>query len=211
VDLIGGASRYILDHWDTVSAALVIQLQLSLSALAIGVVVCVPLGLLAARNRWVALGVINLFGTARVIPSIAILFLALPYLGIGFVPALVALTVLACPPILINSSTGFRGVDPAVVEAARGMGMSAWQILIGVEFPLALPVLLTGVRTAAVEVIASATLATYIGGGGLGDFIATGFATNDITLMLVGGLPVALLALSSEVIFGGLQRALVPR
>lgn len=204
------AWRYVLDNWSTFAAAVVTQLQLSGAALAIALIVCVPLGVLAARNRWVSLLSVNLFGTARVIPSIAILFLALPILGFGFQPALVALTVLACPPILVNTGTGLAGVDPAILEAARGMGMGALQVLARVQLPLALPVLLAGVRTATVEVIASATLATFIGGGGLGDFIAQGFSTNDTRLMLVGAIPVALMALCAEVILGTVQRALTP-
>jgi osmoprotectant transport system permease protein len=188
----------------------VTQLQLSALALAIAVAVCVPLGVLAARSRWASFLSLNLFGTARVIPSIAILFLALPVLGFGFQPALVALTVLAFPPVLVNTSAGFRNVDAAILEAARGTGMSTLQVLRRVQFPLALPVVLAGVRTAAVEVIASATLATFIGGGGLGDFIAEGFSTNDTRLMLVGAVPVAIMALCAELIFSSLQRALTP-
>lgn len=207
---LGDALHYIINNWGEFSSALVVQLQLSGSALAIGLIICIPLGILAARNRVLLLASVNIFGTARVIPSIAILFLALPYLGLGFQPALVALTILACPPILINTSTGFATVDAAVVEAANGMGMSRLQVLRRIELPLALPLLLAGVRTAAVEVIASATLATFIGGGGLGDYITQGFTNNDFTLMIVGAVPVALLALCAELLFGGLQRVLAP-
>ena len=194
----------------TFRAAVTVQLELSALALAIALLICVPLGVLAARNRLISAVAVNLFGTARVIPSIAILFLAFPYLGLGFTPALVALTVLACPPILINTTVGFQGVDPAVVEAARGMGMGAVGVLLRIETPLALPVLLAGVRTAAVEVVSSATLATFIGGGGLGDYIAQGWALNDYSLMLAGAIPVALLALVVELAFSGLQRAFTP-
>lgn len=210
MSLLVDAWRYALDNWATFTAAVQTHLQLSAAALAIALAVCVPLGVLAARNHWVSLVTINLFGTARVIPSIAILFLALPYLGLGFQPALLALTVLACPPILVNTSVGFRTVDAGVVESARGMGMSPWQVLWQVELPLALPVLLAGVRTATVEVIASATLATFIGGGGLGDFITQGFTTNDARLMLVGAIPVAALALCAELLLSILQRAVTP-
>ena len=211
MDLVRAAWTYILANQPAFMAAVGAQLQLSAIALLIALVICVPLGILAARNGLVSIVVINLFGTARVVPSIAILFLALPFLGIGFAPALVALTVLACPPILVNTSAGFSGVEAAVVEAARGMGMSPLQVLGRIELPLALPVVLAGVRTAAIEVVASATLATFIGGGGLGDFIAQGFSNNDASLMLVGAIPVALMALCAEVLFGGLQRVLSPR
>ena len=205
--VLADAWRYALDNWQTVLSAIETQLQLSATALVIALVLCLPLGVVAARSRWISILSVNLFGTARVIPSIAILFLALPYLGLGFRPALIALTVLACPPILVNTSAGFSGVDSAIVEAAQGMGMNALQVLWRVELPLALPVVLAGIRTATVEVIASATLATFIGGGGLGDFISQGFATNDTRLLLVGAVPVAVLALAAEVVLGGLQRA----
>jgi osmoprotectant transport system permease protein len=184
------------------------HLVLSLLALAIGVLAGVPLGIWIARRAVAAQYVINAFGTLRLFPSLAILFLALPYLGTGFRPALLALTVLAFPPIIINTYAGIRNVSRPVVEAAYGMGMEPGQVLRQVELPLALPAIIAGIRTAAVEVISSATLAAFIGGGGLGDFITRGFAVYDPKIMLVGAVPVALLALGSEAILGGLQRSL---
>ncbi len=177
------------------------HLVLSLSALAIALLLCVPLGIWIAQRPRLAQGVINGVNSLRVLPSLVILFLALPYLGLGFRPSLVALTVLACPPILINTYAGLRNVEPATREAALGVGMSAWQSLLRIELPLALPVILTGVRIATVEVIASATLAAFIAGGGLGDYIIRGFALNDPTVMLVGAVAVALLALTADVLF----------
>jgi osmoprotectant transport system permease protein len=110
---------------------------------------------------------------------------------------------------LINTYAGLRGVDPAAVEAAYGMGMAPVQVLGRVEMPLAAPAIIAGIRIAAVEVISSATLAAFIGGGGLGNFITRGFALYDVSIMLVGAIPVALLALASEAILGSLQRLLV--
>jgi osmoprotectant transport system permease protein len=198
--------HYFLDNqprfWDALNRHLV----LSLAALAISVLVCVPLGVWIARRATVAQYVINTFNALRVLPSLAILFLSLPYLGLGFRPSLVALTVLAFPPVIINTYAGMRNVDRAVVESAYGMGMAPSQVLRLVEFPLALPAVIAGIRTTAVEVISSATLAAFIGGGGLGDFITRGFALNEPGIMLVGAVPVALLALASEAVLGGLQR-----
>jgi osmoprotectant transport system permease protein len=151
--------------------------------------------------------VINVANALRVVPSLAVLFLALPYLGIGFRPSLIALTVLACPPILINTYAGFRSVDRAVIEAAYGMGMAAPQVLRSVEVPLALPVVIAGVRIAAIEVIASASLAAYIAGGGLGEFIQRGFAVNNLGITLAGTIPIALLALLADALLAGVQRA----
>lgn len=183
------------------------HLALSLCALTISVLLCLPLGIWAARRAGQAQPLINAVGSLRTIPSLAILFLALPYLGTGFWPALIALTVLALPPVLVNTYAGLRGVDRAVVEAAHGMGMTPRQVLAQVELPLALPAIVGGVRTAAVEVIASATLAAFIGGGGLGIFITRGFALFRPDIMLVGALPVALLALLAEGLLGTVQRA----
>ena len=168
------------------------------------------MGIWAAHHPRRAQVIINFIGTLRLIPSLAILFLALPYLGTGFVPALVALTILALPPVLISVYVGILGVEQAVVEAAYGMGMTPRQLLVQVELPLALPVIIAGIRTAAVEVIASATLAAFIGAGGLGIFITRGFALFEPRIMLVGAIPIAALALLSEVSFGLIERWLAP-
>ncbi len=206
MELIQGAIQYYLQNQASFWEAARQHLRLSFSALAISILVCLPLGIWIARRTTIAQVAINFFNAFRVLPSLAILFLALPYFGLGFVPALIALTVLAFPPVLINTYAGLRNVDPAVIEAAFGMGMSSGQVLRQVELPLAAPTILAGVRIAAVEVISSATLASFIGGGGLGDFITRGFALYDTRIMLVGAIPIALLALASEGILGGFQR-----
>jgi osmoprotectant transport system permease protein len=206
MDLLKGALQYYLQNQAFFWQAFRQHLALSLSALGISIVISLPLGIWIARRADLAQVVMNIFNAFRVIPSLAILFLALPYLGLGFLPALVALTVLAFPPVLINTYAGLRGVDAAIVEAAFGMGMAPFQVLRQVEIPLAVPTILAGVRTAAVEVISSATLASFIGGGGLGDFITRGFALYDVRIMLVGAIPVALLALTSEALLSSAQR-----
>ncbi len=206
--MIEAAYRYALDNQAFFWSAVSVHVRLSVLALALASAVSIPLGVHAARRRRLGAYVLAAVGGVRVIPSLAILFLAVPYLGLGFVPALVALTVLACPPILINTEAAFRGVDPAAIEAARGMGMDVRQILWRIEVPLALPVVMAGVRTAAVDVFASATLAAFIGGGGLGDFIARGFALFDPAVMLVGAVPVAVLTLGVEAVLAGTQRVL---
>jgi osmoprotectant transport system permease protein len=204
------AYEYASDHRDELVAALQRHLLLVAIALSIGIVVCVPLGVLTSRSRIAAVTAINGFNALRVIPSLAILFLALPYFGLSLKSAVLALTVLALPPILINTDAAFRTIDPAIREAAFGMGMSRREVLRRVEFPLALPVIIAGIRTATVEVIASATLAAFIGGGGLGTFITRGFALYDNAILLVGAVPVALLALIAEIGMSGIQRAVQP-
>jgi len=176
------------------------------TALLIAMAIGVPVAAVLVRRagpRAVAQGVI---GTLRVIPSLAVLTLALPYLGLGFRPALLALVVLAIPPIAINTDAGLRSVSPALIEAARAMGMTTTEIRRRVEWPLAFPIVVTGVRTAAVEVIASATLASFIGGGGLGDYIVDGLATNDSAELLTGASAVAALALIVDLALGALAR-----
>jgi osmoprotectant transport system permease protein len=210
VDLLGQAYTYAVEHSDEFLEALQQHLLYVVIALGIGILLCVPLGILTARSRLVALVALNSANILRVIPSLAILFLAIPYFGLSFQAAAIALTILALPPILINTNVAFRTIDPAVLEAARGMGMTWWEMLRTVELPLALPVMLAGIKTAMVEVIASATLAAFIGGGGLGTFITQGFALYDISILLVGAIPVALLAVLAEIGMRLLQRAIQP-
>jgi osmoprotectant transport system permease protein len=199
---------YAISRGDEVFVALRQHLLLVGVALGIGIVLCVPLGVLTSRSRGAAFAIINTANAVRVIPSLAILFLAIPYFGLSFVSSALALTILALPPILINTDAAFRSISPAVKEAAYGMGMTAGQALRRIEFPLALPVIVAGIRTATIEVIASATLAAFIGGGGLGIYITRGFALFDNKILLVGAISVALLALSVEVGMGGLERLL---
>lgn len=207
MQIIKEAFVYFLENQSAFYQALRQHLILSTSALGISIVVCLPIGILISTRASIAQMIINFFNGLRVLPSLAVLFLVLPYLGLGFLPSLIALTALAFPPILINTYTGLRAVDKAVIEAAYGMGMNPMQVLYKIKLPLAAPSIVAGIRTAAVEVISSATLGSFIGGGGLGDFITRGFALFDVSIMLVGAIPVALLALSSEAILSIVDRS----
>ncbi|TAH53840.1 MAG: ABC transporter permease [Chloroflexota bacterium] len=200
------AFQYAAARSDEWLRALEQHLVLVAVALAIGIALCVPLGILSSRSKSVSFAVINSANGLRVIPSLAILFLAIPYFGLSFTAAALALTLLALPPILINTDAAFRTIPAAVKEAAYGMGMTSRQVLWRIELPLALPVIVTGIRTATIEVIASATLAAFIGGGGLGIYITRGFALFDNSILLVGAISVALLALTAEVLMGGVER-----
>lgn len=206
MNLLSQAYQYFVENQDLFFQELGRHLRLSGLALLIATLICVPLGIWAARRAIVAQTTINVANALRVVPSLAIMFLAFPYFGLGPRSALIALVILACPPILINTYAGFRSVDRSVVEAARGMGMAAGQVLRKVETPLALPVVIAGLRIATVEVIASASLAAFIGAGGLGLFIQRGFSNNNVATMLVGTIPVALLALLAEAILASVQR-----
>ncbi|HRW05054.1 MAG TPA: ABC transporter permease [Caldilineaceae bacterium] len=210
IDLFTEAYEYAMSHLPELQEALGQHLLLVAVALGIGVLLCVPLGIWTSRSRLAALAVINTFNALRVIPSLAILFLAIPYFGLSTTSAVIALTLLALPPILINTDAGYRSVDPAMREAARGMGMTTRQILWQVETPLALPVMLAGIRTATTEVIASATLAAFIGSGGFGLYVVRGLAMYSIPILLVGAIPVALLTLLAELSLSSMQHALEP-
>lgn len=203
-----GASTYLANNPDALVTALGQHLLLVFLALAISLLVALPLGWWTARSPLGSAIFINGFNGLRVIPSIAILFLAIPYLGLSFMAAAIALIILAIPPILINTNVAFRSINPHLQEAAIGMGMSPPQLLWEIEIPLALPVIIAGIKTATVEVIASATLAAFIGAGGLGRFVVLGFSLYDNSILLLGAIPVALLALIAEIGLGILQKKL---
>jgi osmoprotectant transport system permease protein len=184
---------------------------LSVVALLIGIAIALPVALAVRNTSLGAALAVNVGNIGRAVPSLAILALCQPFLGFGFATALVALTALAIPPILINASTGLREVSPEVIDAARGMGLSGGQILTRIQLPVAAPVIFAGIRTSAVQVVASATLATFIGGGGLGELIVEGTQLNDTTILLAGSFSVAVLALITEVGFGALERGMTPK
>ena len=190
---------------------LIVHIELSVVALLIGVAIALPVALAVFRSPLGSAIAINTGNIGRAVPSLAILALVFPLLGFGFAPSLVALTVLAIPPILINASTGLRQVNPQVIDAAKGMGLSDRQILGRIQFPIALPVIFAGIRTSAVQVVASATLATFIGGGGLGELIVLGFQRNDLAVQIGGSLAVAVLAIITEILFGVLERTFTPK
>ena len=190
---------------------LLVHVELSVVALLIGVIIALPIALATFRSSFWAAVAINTGNIGRAVPSLAILALVFPLLGFGFTPSLVALTLLAIPPILINASTGLSQVNPQVIDAARGMGLSNGQILRGIQLPIAAPVIFAGIRTSAVQVVASATLATFVGGGGLGDLIVLGLQRNDPAVLVGGSLTIAVLAIITEITFGLLEKTFTPK
>jgi osmoprotectant transport system permease protein len=210
MDIFSKALEYAASNPDKLIEALWQHLLLVVVPLGFGLVVGLPLGLLSSRSRAASTLLINSFNALRVIPSLAVLFVTIPYFGLTFTSAALALTLLVMPPILISTDVAFRSIDSAILEAAKGMGMSPSQVLQQVEIPLALPVIIAGIKTATVEVIASATLAAFIGAGGLGSFIVLGFSLYDNAILLVGAIPVAVLALVAEVSLSAIQRSLQP-
>ncbi|MBI5974036.1 ABC transporter permease/substrate-binding protein [Staphylococcus canis] len=185
---------------------LVEHIQLSFIALLIAVVIGVPLGILLTKTRKLSEVVINIAAVLQTIPSLALLGLMIPLFGIGKVPAVIALVVYALLPILRNTYTGIVGVDPSLVEAAKGIGMKPTRRLSKVELPLAMPVIMAGIRTAMVLIIGTATLAALIGAGGLGSLILLGIDRNNASLILIGAIPAALLAIVFDIVLRILGR-----
>jgi osmoprotectant transport system permease protein len=195
-----------------IPARLAEHLLVSLASLTVGALIALPIGIAIGHTGRGALAAVSIANIGRAVPSLALLGLAflllLPYgLGLGFWPSLVALAALAVPPMVTNTYAGLRAVDRDLVEAARGMGMREREILARVEIPIALPIILAGVRTSAVQVVATATLAAVIGGGTLGQLILIGINLGDEVQIFGGALVVALVSLATEVGFGLLQRS----
>ncbi|WP_337918561.1 ABC transporter permease [Pseudaminobacter soli (ex Zhang et al. 2022)] len=206
MNLLSEAFAWILNNPAEFNRALGQHLLMSITAIAFALGIGLPLAVLILRYGKLAAVAINSVNGLRTLPSLAILAIMMPILGIGLWPSIVALTILALPPILINAFIGLRDVDPDAVEAATGMGMTERQILHKIRIPLAAPAMFAGLRTASVQVLAGATLAPFIGGGGLGDFIAIGIGAMDPSRLLVGAVPIALLALGTEFLLGQTER-----
>lgn len=186
------------------------HLGLSGLALALGVLVAIPFGLWLERHRPLAEPAIRILGLTQTIPSLALLAFMLPVLGVGALPAIVALWIYSLFPIVRNTFTGVRDADPRAVEAATALGMTPGQVLRQVRLPLAAPVLMAGVRTAAVITVGTATLAAFIGAGGLGEPIVTGLQLADSAMILSGAIPAAVLALLVDGVLAGVERAVRP-
>jgi len=199
------------------------HVQISAISVVAALVVALPVGLALGHLRRGGFVAVNLSNVGRALPAIAILLIAvlrfgigappawMRSVGIGSIPPFLALVALAVPPVLTNAYVGVASVDRDLVDAARGMGMSGFQVLRRVEVPLALPLVMAGIRTTAVAVVATATLAAYVGWGGLGRYIIDGYAVQDNEKVFAGAVLVALLSIAVEVVLTVIQRAVVPR
>src|SRR5262245_60818645 len=181
------------------------HLALSVTALAAAIAIALPLAFALIRWNRLATAAIAVVNVLRTIPSLALLVVALPLLGTGFLPAVIALTLYGLPAILINTYTALLEVDQDVVEAGLGQGMTNRQVMRRIKVPLALPVIFAGIRTAAVQIVSAATLAAFIGGGGLGELITAGMGTLNIPQLVVGGLVVAAFAVATELFFAAIE------
>ncbi len=205
-----GFITYIREHQEQFLRLLTQHLQLTAVAVLLAIAIALPLAILASRVRLLATPLTAVASVGQTIPSLAILGLTLPILGIGFRPSVFALTIGAIMPVFLNAYIGIRDADRAVVDAARGMGASNLQRLRLVDLPLASPVIWTGIQTATVQTVAAATLAAFIGGGGLGDLILLGLTSIDPAILLADAVPVAVLAMGADIIMSRLRRLIVP-
>ncbi|EUJ26044.1 ABC transporter permease [Listeria cornellensis] len=187
------------------------HLYISLSAVILGIVVAVPVGILLTRSPKIANFVIGIVSVLQTVPSLAILAFIIPILGVGKIPAIVALFIYSVLPIMRNTFIGVRGVDKNLIESGRGMGMTSWQLVKNIELPNSISVIMAGIRLSAVYIIAWATLASYIGAGGLGDFIFNGLNLYRPDLILGGAIPVTILALLVEFFLGKLEVRITPK
>lgn len=198
--------NFILTNQGEIVSQTLEHIGLTFVSLLIAVIIGIPLGLVSTRFEKVSGPVLGTVGVIQTIPSIALLGIMLPLLGIGALPAIVALFLYALLPIVRNTYSGIDEVDASVIEAARGMGMTSGQILRKVELPLAMPVIFAGIRTATVINVGVATLCALIGAGGLGEYIFRGIALNNATMIMAGALPAALLALGFDFVLGLIER-----
>lgn len=193
--VLGAAWSYLLANWGDFSNLLIEHLQLVLVSEALAVAVAVPLGIAATRNDRARSAIESGGNVAQTVPTLAIIALMLPLFGIGFVPALVGLFVYALLPVLTNTIAGLENVSDEAVEAARGMGMTEWEILRKIRLPLALPVIFAGIRTSTVLNVGTAYLAFFIGGGGLGVWVIGGIQLFNTPQLLAGAISGAVLAI----------------
>ncbi|MGH2773921.1 MAG: ABC transporter permease [Actinomycetota bacterium] len=189
---------------------------MSFQSLALGILIALPVGLYIGHKRRFEFLAISVGNLGRALPSFGIVALVYVFAydlpgTIGFWPTFIALTLLSIPPIMLNTFVGIKEVDRDTIEAAQGMGMTGREVLQRIEIPLAAPLILGGIRTAAVQVVATATLGAFTGWGGLGAFIRDGFAVRDFGQVGAGAVMVALFAMTTELVFAGVQRLVSPR
>lgn len=203
--------EFFVNEGDTLLRLILEHIGLSLMSLGLGVLVAVPLGILLSQFPKIANVVIGIASVLQTVPTLALLALIVPLLGVGAMPAIVALFIYSLLPILRNTYLGMADVDPNLLDAAKGMGMSTGQVIQKVQLPMAVPVIMAGIRLSAVYVIAWTTIASYIGGGGLGDFIFNGLQTYRQDLIFGGTIPVIIIAIVMDFGFGYLEKRLSPQ
>jgi osmoprotectant transport system permease protein len=213
---ITGVIRWFLDpaHWsgsEGIPIRLAQHVQLSAESVAIGALIALPAGILLGHYGRFGTLAINISNVGRAVPSFGILVITVQLFGLGDLPIIISLTALAIPPMVTNTYVALREVDADIKEAARGMGYREFAQILRVELPLAVPLIMAGVRTSAVQVVATATLAALIAGGGFGRYVIDGLSQQNYAMLVAGAILVALLALATELALAAAERLLVPR
>lgn len=196
---------YYMTHMSEYWSALELHLLLSFEVGLLAAVIAVPLGAVCVKSERISQFTMRLMSMLRIIPSLALMIVFIPLMGIGKIPAVVALLIIAIPPILINTTAGFKNIDEKLLEAAYGAGMDDRQIFWKVRVPQAIPLIFAGIRTSIVETIASATIAAYIGAGGLGNIIFAGLGINKTYMVAIGGLSVAAISIVTDFVLSFFQ------
>ena len=202
--------NYFIKNLNLILKLTLEHITITVIAVSISTLIGIVIGILITRFKMAATPVIGLAGIIYTIPSLALFGMLIPFIGIGMKPALIALILYSQLALIRNTYVGIINIDPAIKESGKGMGMSPWQFLRMVELPVALPVIMAGIRTAAVMNIGTATIAAYIGAGGLGWLIFRGIASVNTEQIVAGALPVTLLAIGVDYLFVLLERVLTP-
>ncbi len=201
----------VLHHLPTLLLKIGDHLYISIISLLLGTLIAVFIGILLSENEVLSDIVIGICSVLQTVPSLALLAIMIPFFGIGKLPAVVALTIYSLLPIIRNTLIGMNSVDKNLLDAAKGMGLTRFQIIKQVQFPLAIPVIMSGIRLAAVYVISWTTIASYIGAGGLGDYIFSGLNTFSFDLVFMGTIPVTILALITDNVMATIEKKVAPR
>lgn len=209
--MINKVISYILNNYDYILKLTIQHVQVSITAIALAILVAVPLGILLTRYKKIANIVIGIVGILQTIPSLALLAIMIPFLGIGFKPAVAALFLYSLLPILRNVYTGLNEVSHTMIKAALGMGMTRIQIIFKIQIPIAMPIIIAGIRTAAVLCVGTATLAAFIGFGGLGSLIYSGIQQINEVHIFTGAFFSAILALLVDQLFSFVEYLVTPK
>ena len=204
-------SAFIAQHGSELLEKTWQQIYISAISLVLGIIVAVPISVILLKFPKTAKVVIALASMLQTIPALALLAMMIPFFGVGRVPAIIALFLYSLMPIMRNTYVGLTDVNPDTIDSARGLGMTKMQLILKVDIPLAMPVIMSGIRLSAIYVIAWATLASYIGAGGLGDFIFNGLSLYQPDLIFGGTIPVIILALLADYLLGQLEKKLSPK
>lgn len=204
-------SAFIVQHGSELLEKTWQQIYISAISLFLGIIVAVPISVILLKFTKTAKVVIALASMLQTIPALALLAMMIPFFGVGRVPAIIALFLYSLMPIMRNTYVGLTDVNPDTIDSARGLGMTKMQLILKVDIPLAMPVIMSGIRLSAIYVIAWATLASYIGAGGLGDFIFNGLSLYQPDLIFGGTIPVIILALLADYLLGLLEKKLSPK